>query len=157
MCRVCLIRKGLALRSRHRVPFHLVYCQHQTRHLLPSLFSKSIRKFPRRKRPSVLSASVTDTWLISGTSLTNIATNPQPVSSSAFIAVVAEILPEGLNHKGFRNLAGMLNHKYFSVYADKKLQEREWHSDDVYIVERRFVEFVELAVKSVYTPGFSKF
>lgn len=70
---------------------------------------------------------------------------------------MAEILPEGLNHKGFRNLAGMLDHKYFSAHANPRLEEGEWHADDVYIEKGRFVDFMELVVKSVYNRGSRSF
>ncbi|TPX17991.1 uncharacterized protein E0L32_011938 [Thyridium curvatum] len=96
---------------------------------------------------------------------------------------VAEIQPAGLFHKGFRNLAAMTGHRYFSAHADmvlpgeeeeqgstggetgsaastrgtrreaKRDEERVWQSANVRIEEERFLGLVEVAVKSLYNEG----
>lgn len=69
-------------------------------------------------------------------------------------SVMVEILPQNLNHKGFRNLASMLGHRYFSAHAGvPPLQRRDWHGDDVFIEVERYVDLVELAVKTVFNKG----
>lgn len=72
-------------------------------------------------------------------------------------SATVEILPKGLNHKGFRNIAGLLGHVYMSAHATEresvKRRRDAWHHDDVYIEKERFIELVELAVKSVNNTG----
>lgn len=72
-------------------------------------------------------------------------------------SVVVEILPSTLNYKGFRNLAGLLGHSYYSAHAteifgDKK-RGTDWHQANVEISQDRFVKLIELAIKSLYSKG----
>ncbi|THV43917.1 hypothetical protein BGAL_0815g00030 [Botrytis galanthina] len=73
-------------------------------------------------------------------------------------SVMVEILPEELNHKGFRNLAGLRSHTYLSVHASKvpapsRRQKREWHWEDLLLDRDRFLDLIDVAVKSVYNTG----
>lgn len=72
-------------------------------------------------------------------------------------SAMAKILPYGVNHKGFRNLAGMLNRGYFSAHAQRRNESGDWHDDDLYIEEEKFAELVEMAVKSIYNKGSRSF
>jgi EGF domain-specific O-GlcNAc transferase len=71
-------------------------------------------------------------------------------------STIAEILPQGLNHKGFRNLAKKLDHKYFSTHAVEHRtndSKGDWQVDDIFIEEDRFMELLDVAVKSMYHRG----
>lgn len=74
-------------------------------------------------------------------------------------SAIVEILPQVLNHKGFRNLAGLLGHGYFSAHGKKpggkpgKVRRDEWHHQDVAIDEARFLDLVESAVNSMKNKG----
>jgi protein O-GlcNAc transferase len=71
-------------------------------------------------------------------------------------STMAEILPPGLKHKGFRNLAKKLGHNYFSTHASEhptKATKGDWQSDDVFIEEDRFMDLLEVAVRSMYNRG----
>ncbi|TGO29925.1 hypothetical protein BPAE_0009g00200 [Botrytis paeoniae] len=74
-------------------------------------------------------------------------------------SVMVEILPEGLNHKGFRNLAGLRSHTYLSVHASKLpapsrgKKRAEWHSEDVSLDRERFLDLMKVAIRSVYNKG----
>ncbi|KAJ5908061.1 DUF563 domain-containing protein [Penicillium taxi] len=68
---------------------------------------------------------------------------------------MVEILPPGLNHKGFRNVAALRGHSYFSAHASESpsTRRRDWHSDDVYIEKERFMELMDVAIKALYNKG----
>lgn len=69
-------------------------------------------------------------------------------------SAMVEILPEDLNHKGFRNFAGVLGHDYFSTHGSKVADNSgNWQHDDVSIDEDRFLEVMDLAIKSMYNKG----
>jgi len=88
-------------------------------------------------------------------------------------SVMVEILPKGFLHKGFRNLAGAMGHGYFSAHgiqpprvesqsqtADINTQDTEqqegksqWQTDDVALEEGRFLELMDIAIKSIYNTG----
>jgi protein O-GlcNAc transferase len=71
-------------------------------------------------------------------------------------STVVEILPLGLKHKGFRNLAKKLDHNYFSSHAIEYHTDGskgDWQSDDIFIEEERFMELLDVAVKSMYQRG----
>ncbi|BCS25464.1 uncharacterized protein APUU_50175S [Aspergillus puulaauensis] len=82
-------------------------------------------------------------------------------------SAVVEILPPGLNHKGFRNVAALLGHSYFSAYATESIrparssedevlgtqEERDWHREDVFIEQDVFMDLMDLAVKAIYNRG----
>jgi protein O-GlcNAc transferase len=71
---------------------------------------------------------------------------------------VVEILPHGLNHKGFRNLAQLLGHSYYSMHASEnkparmgRLRRRDkWHTEDVVVEEERWLHLIGGAVANVY-------
>jgi len=89
---------------------------------------------------------------------------------------VVEIQPEGLSHKGFRNLAAMTGQKYFvaqaqiaspedeerqkhegpeSIKKEKpaRREENQWQSSAVKIDETRFLALVDAGLKSLYNEG----
>ena len=71
-------------------------------------------------------------------------------------SAVVEIIPHSLAHKGFRNLAKLLGHGYFSSHADDRpttTAKDAWQTDDVSIEEDRFMTLLEIAVKSMYNRG----
>ena len=69
-------------------------------------------------------------------------------------SAMVEIMPENLDHKGFRNLAKLLGHHYFSSRAIKAPNgSGDWQNDDVVLEEDRFMGLVEVAVKSMYNRG----
>ena len=77
---------------------------------------------------------------------------------------VVEILPPGLKHKGFRNLALMRGHRYFSTHGvrvlgdegdeikgkEKNVDPEAWHWEDVRISRESFTALLDAAVKSVF-------
>jgi EGF domain-specific O-GlcNAc transferase len=71
---------------------------------------------------------------------------------------VVEILPYGLNHKGFRNLAQLLGHSYFSIHATenkvggrrRRRKRDKWHTEDVVVEEERWLNLIGVAVANVY-------
>lgn len=71
-------------------------------------------------------------------------------------SAVVEILPKGLNHKGFRNLAGALGHSYFSAHASKTSSNDDdtmWQKSDVVLDEGRWLKLVDVAIKTMYNKG----
>ncbi|KOS20344.1 EGF domain-specific O-linked N-acetylglucosamine transferase [Escovopsis weberi] len=98
-------------------------------------------------------------------------------------SAVVEILPEGFQHKGFRNLAQMLGHGYFRTHARKvrkrgdgdseeeenggessnhkdgkgRLRARDWQSEDVEISEDALLAVVSAGVQSLYSKSLRSF
>lgn len=69
-------------------------------------------------------------------------------------SVMVEILPADLNHKGFRNLAGALGHSYFSAHGSATEEHSgNWQNDDVALDRDKFIEIMDLAIKSMYNTG----
>jgi hypothetical protein len=77
-------------------------------------------------------------------------------------AAVAEILPHGLAHKGFRNLAQLLGLGYFSLHAaeeevpgkgGRRVKRDKWHTHDVFVEEDRWLRLIRAAVADVYNKG----
>ena len=71
-------------------------------------------------------------------------------------STVVEILPPNIHHKGFRNLANQMGHRYFSTHGTKNLPSSEhsnWQEEDVFIEEERFTELVRVAAASMYHRG----
>lgn len=68
-------------------------------------------------------------------------------------STMVEIIPHTLKHKGFRNLAKLLNHHYYSCHTAEQSKGGDWQEDDVSLEEDRFMNLVELAVKSMYNRG----
>ncbi|KAJ5721165.1 uncharacterized protein N7483_009099 [Penicillium malachiteum] len=71
-------------------------------------------------------------------------------------SAMVEILPYNLNHKGFRNLAALRGHEYFSIHASLNshpIEKRGWNGDDVHIEIERFLDVMSVAIKSMYNKG----
>jgi protein O-GlcNAc transferase len=72
-------------------------------------------------------------------------------------SAVVEILPSELAHKGFRNLAKLRGHSYFREHAEKdgmdEEREKDWHNENVVLEESRFMELMDVAIKSMYHRG----
>ncbi|KAI9730481.1 MAG: hypothetical protein M1818_008176 [Claussenomyces sp. TS43310] len=72
-------------------------------------------------------------------------------------SVIVEILPDDLNHKGFRNLAGLVGSTYLSTHASKRPESEnkrdDWHWGDVFLEKERFMDLMEVAVKVLYNTG----
>lgn len=74
-------------------------------------------------------------------------------------SVVVEILPEGFQHKGFRNLAGVLGHGYFSAHGARApgSEDDDWQMGDVSIDREALRELMDVAIKSIYNRGVHNF
>ncbi|KOS40424.1 hypothetical protein ACN38_g8729 [Penicillium nordicum] len=70
-------------------------------------------------------------------------------------SAMVEILPPGLNHKGFRNVASLRGHDYFSTHASDppSSNKGDWHSEDVYLDVERFMDVMNVAIKAMYNKG----
>jgi protein O-GlcNAc transferase len=72
-------------------------------------------------------------------------------------SVMVEILPAGLDHKGFRNLAGVMGHTYLSTHASTppgtNSRDGDWHTEDVFLKKDRFIDLMEVAIKTIYNKG----
>ena len=70
-------------------------------------------------------------------------------------SVMVEILPPSLNHKGFRNLACLMGHSYFSAHGSETSLGRrgDWQRDDVYLEQNKFMELLNTAIKTMYNKG----
>lgn len=71
-------------------------------------------------------------------------------------AAMVEILPVDLHHKGFRNLAGAMGHAYFSIHGaavGDGTAVGDWQQDDVVLDQSRFLELMDVAIKSMYNAG----
>ncbi|KAL2850712.1 hypothetical protein BJY01DRAFT_125539 [Aspergillus pseudoustus] len=79
-------------------------------------------------------------------------------------SAMVEILPPSLNHKGFRNVAALLGHSYFSVHASQSVpqpapegqdtsKKPDWHQEDVFLEKDIFMELMNVAIKSLYNRG----
>lgn len=72
-------------------------------------------------------------------------------------SALVEILPKDFEHKGFRNLAGAMGVGYFSTHGlaqnTTEGAKVNWQNDDVAIEEDRFLELMDVAIKSVYNLG----
>jgi protein O-GlcNAc transferase len=66
-------------------------------------------------------------------------------------SVMVEILPSGLDHNGFRNMARMLGHSYYSAHADEDQEGGDWHDNDLTIPMGRFMDLIYIAIKTMYT------
>ena len=70
-------------------------------------------------------------------------------------STVVEIMPYGFNHKGFRNLARALGHRYFTTHAIESnyTTSKGWQYDDVFIEQDRFRGLMSAAIISMYHRG----
>lgn len=66
---------------------------------------------------------------------------------------MVEILPHNLNYKGFRNLAKLRRHRYFSAHANFSDEKGDWHDLDVSIDEDRFIEVVGAGIRAMLHRG----
>ncbi|KAL2813080.1 hypothetical protein BJX63DRAFT_421386 [Aspergillus granulosus] len=79
-------------------------------------------------------------------------------------SAMVEILPPKLDHKGFRNVAALLGHSYFSVHASQSVlppgpeeqetpKKSDWHEEDVFLEKDILTDLMNVAVKSLYNRG----
>jgi hypothetical protein len=78
-------------------------------------------------------------------------------------SVMAEMLPKDLDHKGFRNLAGLMGHTYFSLHATKPpsndapaksvSRAETWQNENVFVEKERFMDLMDVAIKTLYNKG----
>lgn len=72
-------------------------------------------------------------------------------------SVLVEVLPADFAHKGFRNLAQMLGHRYFRTHAQKPAaapkEKRDWQQDTVQIDQSRLIDVVRAGVRAMYSRG----
>ena len=71
-------------------------------------------------------------------------------------SAVLEILPEGLQHRGFRNLAQMLGIDYFSTHAKMSgdaTGDDRWQFNNVVIDQQRLVDLVNSGVERLANGG----
>lgn len=71
-------------------------------------------------------------------------------------STMVEIMPHDFNHKGFRNLAKSLGHRYFTTHAIEHANyttSKGWQYDDVFIEQDRFNGLIDTAIKSMYHRG----
>lgn len=79
-------------------------------------------------------------------------------------SAMVEILPHDLNHKGFRNVAKVLGHRYFTAHSAVAIPEyylqqenekvKRWQLEDIFLEEDRFMNLMETAVASMYHRGY---
>ncbi|CAI7678952.1 unnamed protein product [Penicillium pancosmium] len=68
-------------------------------------------------------------------------------------SVMVEILPNNPNHKGFRNVASLRGHSYFSTSVSKTSKKPNWHGEDISIEIGKFLAIMNLAIKTMYNKG----
>jgi EGF domain-specific O-GlcNAc transferase len=71
-------------------------------------------------------------------------------------STMVEILPPGVGHKGFRNMAKLLGHNHFSSHGiapPGQASTGDWKYDDIFLEEDRFMELMDVAIKSMYNRG----
>lgn len=71
-------------------------------------------------------------------------------------SAVIEILPGNFAHMGFRNLAQILDHKYYRTHAKMHgdaTGDPQWQFDAVEMEEHQLIHLVESAVRSLYNNG----
>ncbi|KAF2770268.1 hypothetical protein EJ03DRAFT_350603 [Teratosphaeria nubilosa] len=66
---------------------------------------------------------------------------------------VVEITPRGIHHRGYRNLAQALGHRYFTVDADNDLNGADFHDVDVEVTEQKFLDAVGTAIRAALQKG----
>ncbi|KAF4509397.1 hypothetical protein G6O67_003573 [Ophiocordyceps sinensis] len=69
-------------------------------------------------------------------------------------STVIEILPEGFQHKGFRNLAQMLGLNFLRTHAKMRGNasgSQQWQSDDVDIDGQKLMDVVGVGVRGLYS------
>lgn len=71
-------------------------------------------------------------------------------------STMVEIMPPNFNHKGFRNLAKLSGHRYYTTHAQEHANyttPKGWQTDDVFIEQDRFNGLMDAAIKSMYHRG----
>lgn len=70
-------------------------------------------------------------------------------------SVLVEILPAGVNFKGYRNVADLVGLSYFSAHADapRNSGDKDWHGEDVVVDRAPFMAIMDVAIKSMYNKG----
>lgn len=66
-------------------------------------------------------------------------------------STVVEILPPDVKHKGFKNMARFLGHRYYSAHGTEQWYEGksgEWHEDKVFIDQHRFLALLGAAISN---------
>ncbi len=68
---------------------------------------------------------------------------------------LVELMPYDFHHRGFRNMAKLLGHRYFSIHGSEgSIDEKGWqHTEEIVFEESRFVGVVEAAIYSMYHRG----
>lgn len=68
---------------------------------------------------------------------------------------VVEIIPADCAHKGFRNLAKLRGHQYFSAHATQLApkETENWQENNVIIEPERFIGLMDVATKSIHNRG----
>ena len=67
---------------------------------------------------------------------------------------VVEILPPDFLHKGFRNLAHIMGHRFFSAHGTKHEGEGEgWRNPPLFVEEDRFMRLMDMAIGSQWNSG----
>ncbi|BCS25463.1 uncharacterized protein APUU_50174S [Aspergillus puulaauensis] len=69
-------------------------------------------------------------------------------------SAMVEILPPKLNHKGFRNVASLMNLGHYSAHADDAPRGNgNWQDEDISMDKERFMALIDAAIKSMYGKG----
>lgn len=70
-------------------------------------------------------------------------------------SVLVEILPAGVNYKGYRNVAHLAGVSYYSAHADspRSSGDEDWHGEDVVVDREPFMAIMDAAIKSMYNRG----
>lgn len=68
-------------------------------------------------------------------------------------SIVVEILPHQFEHRGYRNLALMMGHRYISVHADNDMGGKDFHGLDLEVENSKYVDAVGTAVKASFHRG----
>lgn len=123
-------------------------------------FNRVASKYPHVKVQSVDMAGLSlqkQLELIQGTDVL-VGVHGAGLTHGMFLppsSAMVELLPHKLDHKGFRNMASLMDHEYFTIHASGATAAKrdDWHSNDVYIEEERFMETIDAAVKVMYNRG----
>lgn len=76
-----------------------------------------------------------------------------PGRPNAPSSTVVEILPHKLGHRGYRNLALMMGHRYISVHADNDMGGKDFHGLDLEVENTKYVDAVGTAIKASLHRG----
>ncbi|KAJ5105307.1 hypothetical protein NUU61_002654 [Penicillium alfredii] len=70
------------------------------------------------------------------------------------LSTMVEILPFGVNHKGFRNVASLMGHSYFPIHGAEPSEATvdatsDWHNQDVFLAQDKFMNLMGMVMKSI--------